>query len=76
MAVDFTSLRFSTNDAPAPDRVAMWREVYGQPVLRLDIEPLPDIPFHADLRLSAFPGLRLGSATSRISIAHSAAAMA
>jgi AraC-like DNA-binding protein len=62
-AVDFTSLRFSTNDAPARDRVAMWREVYGQSVLRLDIEPLPDIPFHADLKLSAFPGLRLVSGT-------------
>jgi AraC-like DNA-binding protein len=31
--------------------------VYGQAILRLDIEPLRDRQFHADIRLRALPGL-------------------
>ncbi|MDB5599851.1 MAG: AraC family transcriptional regulator [Xanthobacteraceae bacterium] len=58
---DFTPLRFATNDTPERDRVAMWREVFGRSVFRLDIEPLPDTPFHADLKLGGLPGLRVVS---------------
>jgi AraC-like DNA-binding protein len=58
---DFMPLRFSTNDAPERDRVALWREVFGRSVFRLDMEPLPDIPFHADLKLGGLPGLRVVS---------------
>ena len=50
-------LRFSSETLPPRDRIAVWREVYGQHVLRLDIEPIPDVPFHADLKLRALPGL-------------------
>ncbi|HLI99831.1 MAG TPA: hypothetical protein VKT76_08955, partial [Bradyrhizobium sp.] len=50
-------LRFSSETLPPRDRIAMWREVYGQHVLRLDIEPIRDVPFHADLKLRALPGL-------------------
>lgn len=52
-------LRFSTKDLPARDRVPMWREVYGRAILRLDIDPLADRPFNADIRLFALPGLNL-----------------
>jgi AraC-like DNA-binding protein len=58
---DSAPLRFSTEDAPARERVTLWREVIGRLVFRLDIEPLADVPFHADLKLRALPGLRVVS---------------
>jgi AraC-like DNA-binding protein len=54
---------FSTALLPEADRVGLWREVYGRTILRLDIEPLPDRPFQADIRLRALPGLGLISGT-------------
>src|SRR5690242_20231671 len=41
------------------DRVPIWREVYGKTILRLDIEPLADRKFEADMRLRALPGLKI-----------------
>jgi hypothetical protein len=40
-------LRFSTDDFPERDRVAMWRELFGRLVARLDIEPLGGVQFRA-----------------------------
>jgi AraC-like DNA-binding protein len=56
-------LHFSTDHLPETDRIGVWREVYGQTILRLDIEPLPDRPFQADVRMHALPGLGLISGT-------------
>lgn len=56
-------LRFSTDDLPARDRVAIWREVYGKTILRLDIDPLADRSFKADIRLHALPGLKIAAGT-------------
>lgn len=50
---------FSTSDLPVPDRVPIWREVYGKTILRLDVEPLADRKFEADLRFRALPGLKI-----------------
>jgi AraC-like DNA-binding protein len=36
----------------------MWREEFGRGILRVDIEPLSDLPFHAEATLRALPGLR------------------
>jgi AraC-like DNA-binding protein len=58
----FSPMRISTNDYPERDRVAIWREQIGRLVLRLDIEPLPDAPFHADLTVRPLPGLVSASA--------------
>jgi AraC-like DNA-binding protein len=55
------TLHFSSDRLPETEKIAIWREVYGQAILRLDIEPLPDCRFHADLRLRALPGLRVVS---------------
>jgi AraC-like DNA-binding protein len=41
----------------------MFREVFGQQIIRVDIEPLRDLPFHADLKLRALPGLNTISGT-------------
>src|SRR5260370_40774307 len=40
----------------------MWRELLGQVVVRLDIEPLPEVKFRARCVLHALPGLRISSA--------------
>jgi AraC-like DNA-binding protein len=58
-STDCQSLHFSTGGLRERDRVGIWREVYGQTILRLDIEPMRDRPFDADIRLRAFPGLKL-----------------
>ena len=50
-------LRFSTDDVPARDRAAMWREVHGR-TMHLDTEPLSDcLSVKASLRL--FTGLKV-----------------
>ena len=63
----FAPLRFSTRALPERDRVPMWREELGRHLLRVDIEPLPGPPFHAEATLRVLPGLRTvawtGSAT-------------
>src|SRR5262245_9202816 len=55
---DFTQLQFSTRGLPERDRLPMWREEFGRRMLRLDIEPLSDLPFHAEATLRALPELR------------------
>jgi AraC-like DNA-binding protein len=55
-------VRFSTADIPERDRVAVWREVIGRKVVRVDIEPLHDRPFHVDARLYGLPGVGIMSA--------------
>jgi AraC-like DNA-binding protein len=41
----------------------MWREVFGRRLLRVDLEPLSDLPFHAQATLRALPGLRTVACT-------------
>jgi AraC-like DNA-binding protein len=54
----FAPLRFSTNELPEGERLPQWREVFGQKMVRVDIEPLSDLPFCAEATLRALPGLR------------------
>jgi AraC-like DNA-binding protein len=42
-----TPIRFSTDDLPEPDRIAIGREVLGRVHLRYDVEPLGDAPLRA-----------------------------
>lgn len=42
----------------------MWREVFGQTMVRLDIEPEKGQPFHAEGMLCALPGAALASVTT------------
>ena len=58
----FAPVRFSTADIPERDRVAVWREVIGRKIVRVDIEPLRDRPFHVDASLHVLPGLGIMSA--------------
>jgi AraC-like DNA-binding protein len=57
-AADFTSLRFSTRELPEHERIPIWREEIGRSLLRVDVESLSDLPFHAEATLRALTGLR------------------
>ncbi len=56
-----TSLSLSTAALPARDRLPVWREVFGQMMVRLDIEPAKDTAFHAEGELHMLPGVTLAS---------------
>jgi len=54
--------RLSTETLPERERLATWRELYGREILRLENEPLSDLPFHVTMALRKFPGLGMVSA--------------
>jgi AraC-like DNA-binding protein len=63
-------LEFSTDGVPERDRIAIWREHYGQVMLRVDIEPAPDVVFESRNRCLSLPGLQMlegSSSPTRIS---------
>jgi AraC-like DNA-binding protein len=53
--------RISTETFPQNKRLAMWREVYGRGVTGVDIEPIGDAPFHADVTFSLLPGVGIAA---------------
>jgi AraC-like DNA-binding protein len=60
---DFAPVRFSTEDLPERDRIAIFREQFGRSLFHLDIEPLPDTAFRSTLTMHAFPGVAITSNT-------------
>jgi AraC-like DNA-binding protein len=57
-------LRFSTDALPERDRVAIWREVFGRYVVKVEIEPLGTDGFSQSATLRNLPGLSLASMSS------------
>src|SRR6185437_12145957 len=53
------SFRFSTEALPAADRLGVFREVFGQKMLRLDMEPFPGQGFRTDATVRSLPGLNV-----------------
>lgn len=53
----FPTLRFSSADFPGRDGLAMWRELFGRKMLRIDMEPQADVPPYFELKLLRGPGL-------------------
>src|ERR1700693_5492777 len=49
--------RLCSNALPERDRVAIFREVYGRQVMRVDVEPLTGYPFQIDMAIRMLPGL-------------------
>ena len=49
-------LKLSTADLPERDRLAIWREVYGRFIFNVDIEPIGDEAFEAEIALRRLPG--------------------
>jgi AraC-like DNA-binding protein len=60
-AIDFATIRFSTDDLPEKDRVAIWREHFGYNVLGMEIEPAEGTVFHSSVVSRRMPGLNLVS---------------
>jgi AraC-like DNA-binding protein len=52
-------IRFSTDDLPARDRLAVWRELVFQSSMGVDVELESDLPFRADATICQLPGLRI-----------------
>ena len=59
-------LRFSTDALPERDRLAIWREVFGRYVVKVEIEPLGTDGFSQSATLRNLPGLSLASMSSNI----------
>ncbi len=54
-------VQISTDMFPDEKRLAMWRETYGRGIARVDIEPLSDDPFHADVTFNLLPNVAIAS---------------
>jgi AraC-binding-like domain len=52
-------LRFSTDDLPERDRVAVWSEVFGRYLLAHRLEAIGGVPFSQNATLRRLPGLSL-----------------
>jgi AraC-like DNA-binding protein len=59
-----TDFRFSTDEYPARDRAAAWREVFGQKIANLDMEPIGDLPFQGEVHVCVLPDLTIGLTSS------------
>ena len=57
-------VEFSTDGIAEHDRVAVWREYYGQVMMRVDLEPPRDMTFEARNRCLSLPGLQLMESSS------------
>lgn len=55
------AVRFSTDDLPPRDRLAVWRELVFQSAMGVDVELESDLPFRADATICQLPGLRIMS---------------
>jgi hypothetical protein len=59
LAMDFSPRRFSTGVLPERARVRAWCAEFGRTLLRVNIEPLTDLPFHAEAELRALLDVRV-----------------
>ncbi len=57
-------MEFSTSGLPERERARMWREELGRALLRVRIEPLANLPFHAEAELRALPEVRVINGSS------------
>jgi AraC-like DNA-binding protein len=58
---DIAPLRFSTDALPERDRLAIWREVIGRTIAKLDLSPLSDGPFRSESVSRILPGVAVTS---------------
>jgi len=57
----YSTLRLSTEELNASERIEAWRGSFGRAICAADIEPLPDATFHSDVTLRVLPGLGMAS---------------
>jgi AraC-like DNA-binding protein len=53
------SFRFSTDALPEAERIGIFREVFAQKILGMDIEPLPGRRFRTDMSVKQLSGLNI-----------------
>jgi AraC-like DNA-binding protein len=53
--------QISTQDFPERKRLEMWREVYGRAIANVDIEPIGDAPFHANVSFELLPDVSIAA---------------
>jgi AraC-like DNA-binding protein len=51
------AFRFSTADLPEKDRLEIWREEFGRALVKVDFEPIPDVPFACSATVRSLPRL-------------------
>jgi hypothetical protein len=54
-------IHISTDMFPDEKRLAMWRDVCGRGIAQVDIEPIGDEPFHADVTFNLLPNVAITS---------------
>src|SRR5436189_5712168 len=54
-------IHVSTDDFPEDKRLALWREIYGRGIANVDIEPIGDAPFHADVTFNLLPNVSIAA---------------
>ena len=57
-------IRLSTDQFAERDRLEATRELFGRAIIKVQFEPLPDIPFAMDLVMRALPDFGLSSGTT------------
>jgi AraC-like DNA-binding protein len=59
-----SAFHFSTDEYRGADKVAVWRETFGQKIAKLDMEPIGDLPFRGEAHVRSFKDLTIGSISS------------
>ena len=57
-------LRLSTDDFSERERFDAARELFGRAIIKIDFEPLLDVPFRLDMTLRALPDFGLARGKS------------
>src|SRR5207237_10907343 len=51
----------SPRTVPDDSRLPLWRAVYGRGIANVDIEPIGDAPFHADVTFNLLPNVSIAA---------------
>lgn len=57
----FRHAHISTQGLPEKSRLAMWSEIYGRGISNVDIEPIGDEPFHAEVTFNLLPNVSIAA---------------
>jgi AraC-like DNA-binding protein len=57
----FRRAHITTAAFPERSRLATWREIYGRYIANIDIEPIGDEPFHADVTFNLLPNVSIAA---------------
>jgi AraC-like DNA-binding protein len=63
-APEFTRFRFSTDLVPPNERFAVWREIFGRAVVKLDMQAVDDTPLRVEASMRRLPDVGYASVES------------